>query len=847
MPQTIILDKIRRLILLKTGIKSISPSDCRFISISIQKEISKNISETTIKRLFGFAEVKNRFSKYTVNALLDYVEKSGNYDLVEKELLHLSNINDRFPNIQLNAVNITLSTLKSVKNRSSVPYHLTHPRSFAKLDFDYFYSSAHSFTAFISQPGYGKSILMSHLVQNLFIEPNGKHKNDTILFINARDIFDDQNEYSNIEDRIKSKIGLNQHTNLIGYFKDRFERNGSKLVLFIDSFSDLITNKDSKQIVYDKLINLISSIEDEKFVKVVLGMRSTMWSRFHDKIKNIPFIRKKWFQGTYFDIKQHSNIPPLANDEIDIILRKIEPDQKEEISATLKAQLKYPFYIQWYYLLKEEFPKFDSSTNIIFFEIVDRFIHEKIYHTSYATEKILFCKKIITLSNYGNGSKAVYKSELIADLSNFKNAYRELLAEGILVEEKQETDGFVDDLVRFVHPHLFEYFLFVELLNSANNVMSESFFEHINLNYAGNPTRYQVLQWSARLLVIKGDFKALRYLLKLELSNYEKTYLIHFIAENLNYRRSTQPSVAAYLEEDELHHMMMENIIHFDFADSCYKEAISSLLSISMNDKFSFLYQVILSTFDCFSFNNDQLKMRLKAMKKFAEEGKNWLINPYDLLTCLHHTFAGETYQNDSLLSAIEDFKEGEKMIPATENGLPSYKEMLSFVLLRTYNIFHGDAHEAQRMLDAMIGYYPKMMAADSVSSAYLFSMMAFLKSLAKLAYPSKLTEKIRNKIFEINSIGNSTPYIQTVYLASRAFESKNEKDYQTAMTYAAKCIEVFKRNQLTLQEIMMYNLLIQLNEETGNQHEKAEYVHQKLTLIDKRNVHGSVFHKLKY
>ena len=59
MPEIVILDNLKRLILIKTGIKIISPSDCKFISISIQKELHKSISETTIKRLFGFAEIKN--------------------------------------------------------------------------------------------------------------------------------------------------------------------------------------------------------------------------------------------------------------------------------------------------------------------------------------------------------------------------------------------------------------------------------------------------------------------------------------------------------------------------------------------------------------------------------------------------------------------------------------------------------------------------------------------------------------------------------------------------------------------------------------------------------------------
>lgn len=846
MPQTIVLDKIRRLILLKTGIKTISPSDCRFIGLSIQKEISKNVSETTLKRLFGFAEVKNKFSKYTINALLEYIEKSGSYDLVEKELYHLSNTNEKFSTIQLNAIDITLNTLRSTKNRSSVPYSFTIPRCFAKLDFDHFYNSDYSFTAFVSQAGYGKSILLSHLVQTSFVDNDAKYKSDTVLFVYARDIFDDQNEYSNIEDRIKSKIGLNQRTNLIEYFKEKNEKNGSKLVVIIDGFSDLITNKDSKPIIFDKLINLISLIGDEKFVKIVFSMRSTMWSRFYDRIKNIPFLKKKWFPGTYFNLKHQSNIPPLAADEIDSILKKMEPNRADKISSTLKSQLKYPFYIQWYYLLKEEFPKFDTFTNIIFFEIVDRFVHDKIYQTSYATEKVLFCKKIISLSNNGKGRKAVFKSELIADLSNFKNAYRELLAEGILVEEKQELDGFVVDLVRFVHPHLFEYFLFVELLDKHNNVLDKVFFEDIETEYSGNSARFQILQWSTRLLIIKSEFQELNNLLTLNLSNYEKTYLIYFIAENLNYRQNIQPSVATYLEEDELHHMMMNNIIHFDFADSCYKEAICSLLSISKNDKYSFLYLVILSTFDCFSFYKEQLKTRLDELEKLVKQGENWLINPYGLLKYIYSSLAGEEYRNEELLAQIEAFKSGEIVVPKDDEELPGYMEMFSFVLMRTYNVFHGDFNEANRMLNAMITYYPKLMLSENVNSAYLFGMMAFLRAASQSSEMPSLTENIRLKLFHINSIGNSTPYIQIVYLAARALESKNEKDYRTAILYTDKCLEVFRRNNLTLHEILMYNLLIKLYNEIGEQEKRDEYIHQKLMLMDKRNVHGSILHSIK-
>ncbi|WP_113663303.1 NACHT domain-containing protein [Pedobacter nanyangensis] len=847
MPQTIILDKIRRLILLKTGIKTISPSDCRSISLLIQKETQKNISETTLKRLFGFAEVKNKFSKYTINALLEYVEKSGEYHLVERELLHHTGINEKFSNIKANAADISLTTLKAIKSRSTVPYQYTSPRSFARLDFEYFYESNYSFTAFVSQAGYGKSILLSHLVQHLFLEHEAKYSKDTILFVNARDIFDDQNEYSNVENRIKAKIGLNSRTSLVAYFKERYEKHASKLVIIIDGFSDLVTNKVSKPIIFDKLINLISLIEDENCIKIAFSMRSTMWNRFYDLIKSMSFIKKKWFTGTYFNLKHQSNIPPLATEEVEEILKKIDPNRSKEIDPSFKAKLKYPFYIQWYYLLKEEFPNFDFFTNILSFEIVDRFIHEKIYNSSYATEKVLFCKKLIHLSDFGKGQQSVPKSMFIADLSNFKNAYMELLAEGILMEEKQEDDGFVIDLVRFVHPHVFEYFLFVELLNAANTQMNSSFFEEVNEKYAGKATKFQILQWSARLLIIKGEFAALNSLLKLRLSNYEKTYLIYFIAENLNYRQRKQPSLAAYLEEEELHQMMMENIIHFDFADSCYKDAVVSLLSISRNNKYSYIYQLILAIFDCFAFDKEQLRQRIKAMQSLSFKDEDWIISPLEMLKSIYAALTGESYQNELLDAEIEAFKQGIKVSGANAETLPDFREMLSFILIRLHNSFTGTPTEALRILNAMACYFPKMMFSDSIDSAYLFCAMAFIRALAHLEDEQKgLTEKISIKIFQIHSIGNSTPYIQTVYLASKAYEAKNSKDYHTAIICAERCLEIFKRNRLALHQTLMYNLLIGIYDEMDNYEKKNEYMHQKLNLIDQKMVNAAIFHNVK-
>jgi len=69
------LGELRSKICIKAGLRSITPADCKRISLEINKETSRNVSETTLKRLFGFANAKFNFSRYTISSLFEYTGK----------------------------------------------------------------------------------------------------------------------------------------------------------------------------------------------------------------------------------------------------------------------------------------------------------------------------------------------------------------------------------------------------------------------------------------------------------------------------------------------------------------------------------------------------------------------------------------------------------------------------------------------------------------------------------------------------------------------------------------------------------------------------------------------------
>jgi hypothetical protein len=824
MNQTIVLDKIRRLILLKTGIHSISPSDCKHIASSISKSTKKSISETTIKRLFGFAETKSNFSRYTLSALSTYTGE------IESAFDNAFNSEQNLKQIQFNCRSVSSVTWKNISNRSGIPYHLTVPRIFPRLDFDYFYDSSYNFMAIVSRAGYGKSTIMCHLVQQLLNDRNDQHEKDAILFVSARDIFDDQFEYTNLEDRIKSKIGLEKHNDLASYFSEQNQRNGTKLLIFIDSFSELLINNISKPIIFDKLINLICSIGQSDSIKVIFTMRSNMWNRFFDRIRNMPLVLEKWFPGLCFDIRDQSNIPPLALEEIETILSKIDPEKSQSLTQDLKLKLKYPFFIQWYYLLKDEFPNFEPSSDLLFFEIVDRFISEKIHQTSYATEKAIFCRKLTVLMQ---GHKSVPKLLLIEDLAHFKNAYRELLADGIIMEEKQEEDGIIAEYVRFVHPHVSEYFIFLECYHTAGKKINQRFFKDINAQYSGNSTRFQLLQWAAKVVISKGDFLELEFLISQSLKNYEKKELIHFIAESLKYLKS-RGLLPPQLQQQELHEMICSHLAPLDFIDSRYLDTICALRGVSSSNKQTFFYLLVLSVHDCLSMDKCRLSKRMKEIEALEFNETVFSLSPINLLQNISHLISGRLLANPELSWQIEQFKQMKLNANPNREKLPSDIEMLIFVLLIIRENIQNP-RGVSSMIEAMFYYFPQILVSNSPFSAYFLAIMDLTFNRSSQFISESLSSKIKIKIRQMKREHHATKFSESIYKLSKAYQNQRLGNLELAINFAERCLEIFSRNQLRLIEVGVYELLSELYAAIGNTEKKNDYLYQKLKCLNQQ------------
>lgn len=445
------LSELRSLILSKTCIQSITPADCKKIAQEISQTLHRTLSETTIKRIFGFAHSQHNFSKFTLAALTEYVEMHPGHTVY-----------DGWQGIELKAATATAITLNGIKNRAELPFKMTISRDFAALHMEEFQQSDCSFSCFISPPGHGRSILLGHLAEQIKSQQLPSYQNTTLLFIAARDLFEKTESPVVFEEQVKVQLGIHPNESLLQYTELNYAQTGRTLTIFIDGFCEMEMKRQFREELIESIFDFIRDLSEHKSIKLVMSMRSNTWKKYDEEVNASDFLSSKWYRGLHYDAKTYSNVPELNSEEITRILAGIE--QQLDYSDELRQAFKIPSNISLYQQIREEKSYLTAQPYITPDDLIAHYVRHKIYRSNYYTEKIHFLRKLVQLTNFGKEGRCAAKDLLITDLSAFRNAYRELLADGILSEHLCDSCKSGKLAVCFSHKQVFEYFVNIELM-----------------------------------------------------------------------------------------------------------------------------------------------------------------------------------------------------------------------------------------------------------------------------------------------------------------------------------------------------------------------------------------------
>jgi hypothetical protein len=829
----LILNELRHLILQKLKIQIISPSDCSYIALEVNKSLHKNISVTTIKRLFGFAVTQHQFSTYTINTLLAFVESEQD-NPISKTALKTTTLTkvEEWDYLVIKSKSYSEATIKKIIDNCSIPYEFTINRKFATHDFDYFYHSNFSFTPFISQGDYGKSILLSHLVENLFLKPEAKFKNDVILFLHAEKIFNLAQEKQDLTKDIAVLLGLPPRTNLIKYFTEQYDQTGHKLVIILDDIIHILNKHGLKPKLFDTIVQFICDIEDSPAIKLVISFRSYTWRRFFESIRHSSFIVSKWFTGSYFKRKDHSNVPPLTIGEIEQILNKMDSN-----SVALKSEhtqkLRHPFQFYFYHQLKLEYPENEYSSNLLFHEVTLKYLMLSIFQSNHSAEKTAICKKIIKLTDYGRKGNKISKKLLLEELIVFRDAYMELLHDGILTEQVNDADEIPTEYIHFIHNDVFEYFLFKQILEVHGHEMNETYFNFILREYKDQNIQNTLLHWSVFEGIKDNKLEIIKTILWLKLNSHHHNELITFLAENIKHKISIDQSTKDKLRCPELHNAMINALPYLDFADKSYQKILNIFSEIADSEKTFVFYQSALIFSDCLNLSLENLKERKNQLLKHSSITNKMLVDPCEIVEVMIDKFNGREDIEYPLFNRINDI-----ILDLKFKDNPN--DLISGLLLIMVYWFKGDSQTAIEIINNMIKGTKELFQKSRIYNAYLLHVLALETSRSSILNkkPDQL-EKILIYYHQRNQINSFN--VKILFNTVLAMQSLRRNQYDMAINYAKNSLIQVNENFLIAKVFINY-ILIKAYSITGDQDKVNECKYSILCLLEAKQINPHLF-----
>ena len=366
-----LLIELRKFVVLKSGLRNIDPAHCKIISEYVYQETKNYVSETTIKRFFGFANTLHKFSLFTLNSLSQYIGYNDWDSFCKDKKNQTTSVQSIWQDLKLKAHALTEVSLIAKKNNSGVPFNATANRSFFYPDFDYFLKNNYQFTTISAQPGQGKSILLAHMVEHFFFSENAPYKNDIVLLINSASLNTIIQNGGTVKEWFLKEFKFGSLSELISFFKKNPEKKEGRFIIIVDGIDGHL----AKSHYFKAFIDFLYSIEENNFVKLIFGLRTDSWINLQPAIYGSASLTKAWYMGLFYDEDTLSNVPSLNVEEVLYILSQIENRiiNRADVSLPLLTLFKTPFWLQVYFKLKDEQQHLELNNPLLCYELISYF------------------------------------------------------------------------------------------------------------------------------------------------------------------------------------------------------------------------------------------------------------------------------------------------------------------------------------------------------------------------------------------------------------------------------------------------------------------------------------------
>ncbi len=630
------LELLKNRVIDNVGIDSIKPADCKTISILVNNKTRHCISETTLKRIYGFALSKFQPSLFTLDALAKFCDYTSWRSFcesnepgekvplaIEKEL--------SWQVLKKNAEKVTDFTLQVLKNRSGLPYTQTISRSFIDAHFEDFEHSGLTGTVITAPCGYGKTIALCHWIDKK-LQKNDR--DDIILLFSSTALASVITSGMDINHWLQALLGYGTKNNITNL---NYSGPG-KFYLVIDGFDNYKFRNEQFEILVNQVIDFFSLYQLDKKFKIVLTLHSSTWCNLKLQLN---YGKYHWHTG--FTLNNDCINTPFFNiSEIKELVKKINPDFDGEITSSIAENFKHPLYLQFYTKKYKHSVSQSDAYSKSKFEIISLFIINKIYRGRNATEKALLINALVENMDFNSGVYKVRKLTINDTLNKYEQAFKELINDGILEESNEFGEYRNYNYIQFARRHYLMHSLSNFLLCNNGDVFDSALIGRLNNFLYNNELKLPVLKYCVIYAIETEQQHSLEVITEVELSINEKSDLVLFMGNLFNEEFTALKYNQA--KEEQFKQTISEKFFDYFFGmeliNNQYKDTLYALLKFELSAYQKIIVYTALALLGVINLDMEELELNINRLKNFNNIlVNNYAVNPLTCLDALYHFF----------------------------------------------------------------------------------------------------------------------------------------------------------------------------------------------------------------
>jgi len=644
-------DKLKSLVLGKSQISQIVPADCYRLSLEIKSTTNKSVSETTLKRVFGFASSIHQPSIYTLNALAEYCGfESWDYFYTQMEQGKLQTSEQRsWGEISLNATKISLFNIQSNKHKCGIPYHLTVKRECVDVFMNHLHLSGATTGILSGGTGHGKTIAVSHWVEEQICQNHAASANDVYLFTNSLSLLQGTVFGYHSNRWLAHLLGFDSSDLLDTFIEHHRDTAPGNFYLIIDELhSDLIADRQFYSVI-NQFIEMVCHFAQYKWFRIVLVLRTATLLKYENIIKD-TIVNPQWFSvlsGT--SGHESANVPPFSDTELHQLVRNINGKTKpfHLLKPNQKRLIRIPLLFQYYYELNGEKLNPSQLTTFDEYLVITQYLKKKVFNGVNTLAKQALTEELSLLIEQNRNQLQVSKKQAYAIIKQYKTAYNDLLYSGVLVETSDGLEVRQQMVIRFQSNTVAAYFMALRLFNNAYE--TDELILKLDQTEISNQTKIEQLRWLLLFYTESGDMRLINQIESISFLKEDRFEVLAFICDALDKLSKSTCTATKQEIRLKLHNSrFVDYILNYSCFQTEYESNIAKLLSFDLSETQEIILRSKLAFIALLKWEEEDLLHQLDALSaKQPETFASLLINPLRVLSYLYQYFKEGVIDDD--------------------------------------------------------------------------------------------------------------------------------------------------------------------------------------------------------